>query len=47
MPYIKNPSIYIILNMLANPDDKKQLESIDNVNKVLKELAADDAEMVN
>ena len=22
MPFLKNPSIYIILNMLANPNDK-------------------------
>jgi hypothetical protein len=22
MPFLKNPSIYIVLNMLANPNDK-------------------------
>jgi len=40
MPFLKNPTIYIILNMLANPNDKTQLECINEVNKTLKELAS-------
>ena len=40
MPFLKNPTIYIILNMLANPNDKTQLECIDELNRTLRELAA-------
>jgi len=38
MPFIKNPSIYVILNMLANPSDKTQLECIDELKKELKNM---------
>ena len=38
MPFIKNPSIYVILNMLANPNDKTQLECIDELKKELKNM---------
>ncbi len=39
MPFLKNPSIYIILNMLANPNDKVQLECIDELKKELKNMS--------
>ena len=39
MPFLKNPSIYIILNMLANPNDKVQLECIDELKKELKDMS--------
>ena len=31
MPFVKNPSIYIILNMLSNPNDKTVLDCMDNL----------------
>jgi hypothetical protein len=40
MPFLTNPSVYIVLNMLANPDDKTQLECIDELKKTLKELTS-------
>ncbi len=39
MPFLKNPSVYIILNMLANPNDKVQLECIDELKKELKNMS--------
>ena len=38
MPFVRNPSIYVILNMLANPNDKTQLECIDELKKELKNM---------
>jgi len=38
MPFLKNPTIYIVLNMLANPNDKTVADCIDEVQKALKEL---------
>ena len=38
MPFLKNPTIYIVLNMLANPNDKTVADCIDEVQKTLKEL---------
>ena len=40
MPFLRNPSVYIILNMLANPNDKTQLECIDELKNTLKELSS-------
>ncbi len=40
MPFLTNPNVYIKLNMLANPDDKTQLECIDELKKTLKELTS-------
>jgi hypothetical protein len=38
MPFLKNPTIYIVLNMLANPDDKSVMDCIDDVQRALEEL---------
>ena len=40
MPFLKNPTIYIVLNMLANPNDRTYLECINELNNTLKELKA-------
>ena len=47
MPFLRNPSVYIILNMLANPDDKTQLECIDELKRTLKELNSTSSNQIN
>jgi hypothetical protein len=38
MPFLKNPSIYIVLNMLTNPNDTVYFECIDELREELRDM---------